>query len=211
MSKIYDISQTLSAKTPVWPGDTAFQAERTWQRDDTCPVNVSKITMSSHAGTHADAPLHYDNAGAAIDAVALTPYIGPCIVVDVVGVSPLIRVEDVEDQIPNKVERVLFKMFEVYPTHVWPENFPALSAELIPFLADKGCLLVGIESPSVDPETSKEIPCHKQIEYYNLAILEGLVLTEVPAGVYDLTALPLKMEGVDASPVRAILRDIQDA
>jgi len=187
---------------PAWPGDTEYAVEATWVLEGGCPVNVSKVTMSSHIGTHADAPLHYSNAGAAMEAVSLTPYIGLCHVVE--GDTALA-------QLPERVERVLLKQFNVYPHDVWPQDFPTPTSDLIDALAARGCQLIGVEAPSIDPETSKDLPCHKAVEWHGMAILEGLVLTDVPCGTYELIAPPLKLAGVDASPVRAILRESGDA
>lgn len=208
MAKIYDISQTISSGIPVWPGDTNFTYEQTWIRDGDCPVNVSKIIMSSHTGTHADAPLHYGNGAADIATVSLRPYLGECHVVDARPHS-VVTADMIE--LPEKVPRVLVKMFDSYPSREWPKNFPTLSPCFIDAIAARGALLVGVESPSIDPETSKDLPAHKAVEKHGLAILEGLVLTEVSVGKYQLIAPPLKLAGVDASPVRAILYEADHA
>ena len=76
--KLWDISPELRPGMPVWPGDAHFEAARTWVMGPGCPVNVSKVTLSTHTGAHADAPLHYAADGAPAGALALHPYIGPC-------------------------------------------------------------------------------------------------------------------------------------
>jgi len=202
MTKIYDISQTIKEGMPIWPGDTEYAADPTWILEGGCPVNVSKLTLSSHTGTHADAPLHYGNHGVPVDGLSLTPYLGLCHVID--GDAGLA-------QLPEKLERVLLKQFKTYPHNVWPVDFPTPTSDFIDGLAARGCQLIGVESPSIDPETSKNLPCHKAVERHGMAILEGLVLTDVPCGTYELIALPLKLAEVDASPVRAILREIKSA
>ena len=210
--KIYDISQVIKAGIPVWPGDSEFTLERTWMLDMECPVNVSKITLSTHTGTHADAPLHYGDGGADIAEISLVPYIGEAHVVDARMVAncsgALIEPHHIESQLPDKVERVLVRTFDQYPHDHWPVDFSAFHSETIHMLAEKGCILVGIDTPSVDPESSKDLPSHNAIKGHGMAILEGLVLDGIAVGAYELIALPLKIADGDASPVRAILRDV---
>ena len=194
---------------PVWPGDSAFTIERTWMLDMECPVNVSKLALSTHTGTHADAPLHYGDGGADIAEVSLTPYMGKAYVVDARGAGALIKPHHIENQLPATVERVLVRTFDKYPHDVWPHGFSAFHVDTIDMLAQKGCLLIGIDTPSVDPESSKDLPSHNAIKGYEMAILEGLVLDEVDTGAWELIALPLKIAEGDASPVRAVLREWQ--
>ena len=177
--------------------------------DMECPVNVSKLTLSTHTGTHADAPLHYGNGGADIADVSLMPYIGKAYVVDARGSGDLIKPQHIESQLPDMAERVLVRTFENYPHDRWPDNFSAFHVDTIDMLAKKGCLLVGIDTPSVDPESSKDLPSHNAIKNHKMAILEGLVLGAVEVGSWELIALPLKIAEGDASPVRAILREWQ--
>jgi arylformamidase len=208
MSKIWDISPTLSAATPVWPGDTTFEAVRNWQIDDNCPVNVSRLTMSTHTGAHADAPFHYDPAGKAIADVALDAYLGRCRVVDVTGAGAAVRLADVGDALDNGVERLLLRTYEKSPQDRWDDNFTAVAPDLIDALAKGGGKLIGIDTPSLDPMISKTMDAHMAVRRGGLAIIEGLVLNDVPEGDYELIALPLKLKDMDAAPVRAILRSL---
>lgn len=205
--KIYDITQVIKLGIPVWPGDSAFSLERTWSLDMECPVNVSKLTLSTHTGTHADAPMHYGDGGDDIAQVSLTPYIGKTHVVDARSCGPLIEPHHIEAQLPERAERVLVRTFSDYPHDVWPEDFSAFHADTIHMLAKRGCILVGIDTPSVDPESSKDLPSHNAIKQHKMAILEGLILSSIEPGAYELIALPLKIAKGDASPVRAILRE----
>lgn len=207
--KIHDISQVIKVGIPVWPGDSAFTIERTWMLDMECPVNVSKLTLSTHTGTHADAPLHYGAGGADIAEVSLKPYIGKAYVVDARDAGALIEPHHIKSQLPDVVERVLVRTFDDYPHDRWPDGFRAFHPDTIDMLAQKGCLLIGIDTPSVDPESSKDLPSHNAIKGHKMAILEGLVLDAVEAGPWELIALPLKIAEGDASPVRAILREWQ--
>lgn len=207
-AKIWDISAPLDVKTPVWPGDTPFQEERCWKIDDHCPVNVGRITLSPHTGAHADAPLHYDAHGLAIGAVSLEPYIGPCRVIDCTHVTGLVRPEDLHTSIEDVPRRVVIRTFKRAPTTEWPTTFSAIAPETIEMLADAGVCLIGVDTPSLDPQTSKTMDAHMAVAKRGMAILEGLVLDDVPVGDFELIALPLKFTNLDASPVRAVLRPL---
>lgn len=208
-----DISQPVRATTPVWPGDTPFSIEETWTIGDGCPVRVSKLTLSTHTGTHADAHAHYDSAGEDAASRDLTPYLGPCLVVDARGGEGAVRLDEVVAAIEACAAppaRVLLRTFDEFPLHTWPADFRAVSAELIEELADRGCRLIGTDAPSIDPETSKTLDAHHAVHRRDMAILEGLVLDAVAPGAYELIALPLRIERADASPVRAILRPLDE-
>ena len=206
MRRLWDISQPLHAGLPVWPGDTAFRADRTWLLDGDCPVNVSQVTLSTHAGTHADAPFHYDADGRTAEALDLDRYVGPCRVIDARHVHGRITPADVAVALAGAPPRVLFRTFERFDQTAWPTDFTTLDADLIEALADIGVRLVGGDGPSIDPEDSKDLPAHNAVCRRGLSILEGLVLDDVPVGDYEQIALPLPLVGLDASPVRAVLR-----
>jgi len=206
MTKIYDISQTIRSGIPVWPDDAEFSLKRTWNIEPGCPVNVSEMTLSTHTGTHTDARLHFDNSGIDCAATPLEAYIGPATVLDIsASVDDLVMPEHLS-ALPDRVERVLLKMFDTFPHDGWDPNFPAISPAAIDLLASRGCVLIGTDVPSLDHQTSKQLHAHFAVDRAEMAILEGLVLDNVPEGQYELIALPLKIEGADASPVRAILR-----
>lgn len=203
---IYDISQSLDRATPVWPGDTSFAQVQTWALGPDCPVNVSALTLSTHTGTHADAPLHYDAAGPAIGAVDLSVYLGPCRVIDRRGAAVLAPGDfaDLADPPP----RLLIRTFDTFPHRHWPARWTTLGAEAIAHLAALGVRLIGIDGPSLDRQDSKAMEAHHAVRAAGMAILEGLVLDAVPPGDYELIALPLKLADADASPVRAVLRSL---
>ncbi|MES2741393.1 MAG: arylformamidase [Pseudomonadota bacterium] len=207
---LWDISPTISAGTPVWPGDTAFAAEATWQIGPGCPVRVSKMTMTTHLGAHCDAPSHYDPAGASIEAVALTPYLGPCRVIDCVGAA-IVDAATLAHALDGVPLRVLLRTYRSAPQTAWDPHFSAVSPAAIALLAAHGVCLIGIDSASLDPQDSKTLDAHHAVRAHGMAILEGVVLDQVPAGDYELIALPLKLAGMDASPVRAILRALPPA
>ncbi|KPP94085.1 arylformamidase [Erythrobacter sp. HL-111] len=204
--RIRDISQRLHPGLPVWPGDTTFVQARTWRMEDGSPVNVSALTLSTHSGAHADAPLHYAQGASDIAGVDLDPYVGECLVVDARGAGRLIEVGDIPPL--QGAERVLFRTFERFPQEQWAGETTALAPGTIEWLAGQGVRLVGIDGPSIDPQDSKDMLAHKTVLKHDLRVLEGLVLDGVEEGRYELIALPLPIVGGDASPVRAVLRDL---
>lgn len=208
---LIDISPALSPATPHWPGDTRFAAERVLTIGGNCPVNVAKLTLSAHAGAHADAPLHYDPAGAPIDEVPLEPYIGPCTVVHVIGARHVLGPDALAARTGARdlAPRVLLRFYETAPQARWDGAFPAVSFEAIHWLADRGAVLIGVDTPSLDPQDSKLMDAHLAIRARDMRVLEGLILDHVAEGDYELIAPPLKLKGLDAAPVRAVLRTLR--
>ena len=204
--RLWDISQVLRPALPVWPGDTRFVAAQTWAMAQGSPVNVSALTLSSHSGAHADAPLHYDADGLSIEAVALDAYLGPCLVVDARGLGSLIEPHHLP--VLNGATRVLFRTYDNFPHDRWTDRWTAVAAQTIAALAAAGVILIGIDGPSLDPQESKTMDAHHAVAAADMRILEGLVLDAVTAGCYELIALPLSIAGADAAPVRAVLRDL---
>jgi len=207
-SRLWDISPPVSAASPVFPGDTPFQQRWTWQIAPDSPVNVSTLTLSPHTGAHADAPLHYDPQGAAIGAVPLDAYLGPCRVIHAIGRRALITPDLIAPQLVDTPPRVLVRTRFRAEVDAWDPDFTALAPETIDLLAELGVKLVGIDTPSLDPAASKTLDSHQRVREHGMAVLECLVLDEVAAGDYELIALPLKLVTADASPVRAVLREL---
>lgn len=206
MKELWDISPPVHAGAPVFPGDTPYQQQWCATLAPGCPVNVSAITMSPHVGAHADAPLHYDAQGAAAGDLPLAPFLGPCRVIHALGCRPLIEwahiAHAVNDPLP---QRVLVRTYAQAPAQ-WDGQLAAYAPDTIERLADRGVLLVGIDTASIDPADSKTLESHQVIRRRNLRVLENLVLDDVPEGDYELIALPLRLTTADASPVRAVLR-----
>jgi arylformamidase len=218
MRTVWDISPPIASDTPVFPGDTPYSQQWTAQIGPGCPVNVSAIAMSAHLGAHADAPLHYSAAEDAlpIGAVSLDPFLGPCRVIHVIAASrpALIAPDDLRHATADGPPllavlppRVLVRTYAKAPA-VWDPHFAAFAPEAIAWLASLGVTLVGIDTPSVDPADSKTLDSHQQLLRHDMRVLENLVLDDVAPGDYELIALPLKLTGADASPVRAILRSL---
>ena len=206
--RLWDISPPVHAGAPVFPGDTPYRQEWAATIAPGCPVNVSAITLSPHVGAHADAPLHYDPQGTAIGVVDLLPFLGRCRVVHAIGCGPLVRREHLAHAWAGLPPRVLVRTYARAPQDAFDEALPAFDAALIEALADQGVQLVGIDSASVDPAASKDLPSHQVLRRRGLRVLENLVLDDVPEGDYELIALPLKLVAADASPVRAVLREL---
>jgi arylformamidase len=208
MKRLWDISPPVYAGAPVFPGDTAYTQEWTAQLAPGCPVNVSRMTLSPHVGAHADAPLHYDNEGRAIGSVSLDAYIGPCRVIHAIGCGPLIEWHHIEHAARDLPSRVLVRTYERMPVDAWDENLTAYAPATIERLAERGVKLIGIDTASIDPAPSKTLDSHQVIRRLDLRVLENLLLDEVAEGDYELIALPLKLTTADASPVRAVLREL---
>jgi arylformamidase len=208
MRRLWDISPPVHAASPVFPGDTRYAQRWVAQLGPGCPVNVSELTLSPHTGAHADAPLHYDAAGAAIGAVDLDPYLGPCRVIHAIGCGPLVEVRHLEHALAGLPPRVLVRSYARAPVDRFDDALPAYAPQTIEHLAGLGVRLVGIDTASIDPAPSKTLPSHQVVRRLGLRVLENLLLDDVPEGDYELIALPLKLTTADASPVRAVLRDL---
>ena len=207
-ARLWDISPPVDVGSPVFPGDTPFLLEWPARIGPGCPVNVSTLTLSPHTGAHADAPLHYGDEGAAIGAVPLAPYLGPCRVIHAVNCGPLVQWAHLSHALKDLPPRVLVRTYARMPQNHFDGHLPAYAPETIERLADLGVLLVGIDSASIDPAGSKALASHQVIRRRNLRVLENLLLDDVPEGDYELIALPLKLTTACASPVRAVLREL---
>jgi arylformamidase len=208
MKRIWDISPPVAPGSPVFPGDTPYSQEWTAELGPGNPVNVSRITLSPHVGSHADAPLHYDSDGAPIGALDLAPYLGPCRVIHAIGCGPLVEWKHVQHALDRLPQRVLLRTYDKAPVDAWDDGFAAYAPDTIKRFAMRGVKLVGIDTASIDPAQSKTLDSHQVIRRLNLRVLENLVLDDVAEGDYELIALPLKLTTADASPVRAVLRSL---
>lgn len=202
--KIVDISPTLSPRIAVWPGDVPFSRQIACSIAGGANIDLSSITTTVHVGAHTDAPNHYVGDGAGIAERPLERYFGPCEVIAVtVGRGERIRPHHLPG--PVRAPRVLFHTGTFPDPDHFNTDFAALSPELVDALAAQGVGLVGIDTPSIDLCDDKVLHTHLAVARHDLAILEGIVLDHVEPGLYTLVALPLKLEGADASPVRAVL------
>lgn len=207
MKRIFDITPPITTSLAVWPGDTPPSREVLCDMHKGANITLSTLRATVHLGAHADGPNHYGTEAPSIDQRSLDFYLGPCQVMRVRAerhsrVGP----EQLHSEI--RAPRLLIATGTYPDSTAFNEDFAALSPLLIEYLAERGVKLIGIDTPSVDLFDSKDLPTHRAILKRDMAILEGLVLRDVPEGVYELIALPLPLVGFDASPVRAILRDI---
>ncbi|UDF34677.1 UNVERIFIED_ORG: arylformamidase [Shinella sp. XGS7] len=207
MKRLWDISPLVAPDAPIFPGDEPYALRWTARLSPGCPVNLSALTMSPHVGAHADAPLHYADGVASAAEVDLHAYLGPCRVIHAIGCGALIRIEHLAHAAADLPERVLVRCMQRADT-VWNPDFTAYAPETVAWLAERGVRLIGLDTPSVDPASSKTLDSHQQLLRLNLRVLENLVLDDVPEGDYELIALPLKLAGACASPVRAVLRSL---
>lgn len=205
--KIHDISRPVNKAIGVWPGDTPFDFSFVAKIAEGAAVNVGRIEMSVHTGAHVDAPLHFDDAGADVASVPLEKYLGPCVVADVRPSRRGIRPDDLPDgldALARETGRVLLRSYGERPA-AFDEHMAHATPELADWLAARGVILLGIDTDSMDAFESKELPAHRRLNQHGVAILEGIDLSAVAPGRYELVALPLRIEGADGSPVRAVL------
>ena len=207
MNRVWDISPTVSPTAPLFPGDLPYALEWTARLGPGCPVNLSAVHLSPHVGAHADAPLHYANGGPSIDEVDLAPYLGPCRVIHALNCGALIEIAHLQHLSGNLPPRVLVRTRHRALT-AWSEDFAAFAPATMGWLAAQGVRLIGLDTPSVDPAVSKTLESHAGLLRHDMRVLENLVLDDVPEGDYELIALPLKLQGACASPVRAVLRSL---
>ena len=215
--EIFDISRTLSDELAPWPGDTPFHFELKWKMAEGATVNVGAINMGVHNGTHADATFHFDESGDPIERMPLDPYVGDAIVVDLtkmfaragddldrrqqIGVADLQAFSASLEQAP----RLLLKTGVWKDSNIFPDWIPVIAPDVPEWLRERRVKLLGMDLPSVDPIEAKKLTNHYALAAARIAIVESLDLSEVEAGIYHLSALPLKIDGGDAGPVRAIL------
>jgi len=206
---LYDISPPITNDLKVWPGDTPASREVLLDMDRGDPITLSTLRATAHLGAHADAPSHYGEDAPSIDEVDLELYVGRCQVIAVpVGCGRLVGVDDLKVEIA--AERILLATGTYPDPATFNEDFAGLDPEVVDHLAESGVRLIGIDTPSVDPFGSEALPAHRRCLERGIAILEGLVLEGVSEGIYEMIALPLRLVGFEASPVRAVLRTIDD-
>lgn len=206
--RLHDISQRLRAELPVWSGDSFFDCSVTAAVSQGSSVTLHKISLSTQSGTHAECSRHVRDDAMPLDQLDLTAFVGECELRDVSAARDRVTLSDVLDRLPSKLERVLLRTMRTPDWNRWPSGFTAIDPDLIDALAARGCRLIGTDAPSIDPETCKLLRSHHAAHRAGMAILEGLVLDHLKEGRYELIALPLPIAGIEATPVRAVLREI---
>jgi len=208
---IHDISLPLApGRTPIWPGDPPLERTLAWRIGDASDANVSRLSLSVHTGTHVDAPLHYIEDGASVDALDLSVLVGPCRVSAVPTVGNIIQASDLGAlQLPAGVQRLLLKTrnSSLWAQHAgaFQSRFVSLSPEAAQWIVQRGIRLIGIDYLSVEPVDCAEPVVHRTLLAAGVIPLEGIDLTGITPGSYTLVCLPLRIEGSDGAPARAIL------
>ena len=201
----FDVTPLVSERLGVFPGDRGYSRRVAMSFKGGDHLELSSIETTLHLGAHADAPSHYDPTGVGIGERALSPYLGLAQVISARAIpGERVAVSQLAER-TVRAPRVLLNTGSFPDPDRWNSDFCGVEPELIDWLADQGAVLIGLDTPSLDPENSKALESHARVRARGLAVLEGLVLNQVPDGLYVLVALPLKLEGADASPVRAIL------
>jgi arylformamidase len=205
--RIHDISRPVRAGIPVWPGDTDYAFSFVARIAEGSSVNVGRLEMSVHTGAHVDAPLHFADGAPDVASVPLSKYLGPCVVADVRPSRRGIEPADLPAHLDADVRetgRLLIRSYADRPA-AFDEHMAHATPALADWLGARGAVLLGIDTDSMDAFESKELPAHKRLMDHGVAILEGIDLSRVASGRYELVALPLRLVGADASPVRAVL------
>ena len=210
--QIFDVSRALSNDLAPWPGDTPFHFELKWMMAEGATVNVGAVRMGVHNGTHADAPFHFEQGGNTIERMPLETYLGDAVVVDLTRLfetdrTRKITIADIESSSDalERAPRLLLKTGVWKNSKVFPESIPVIAADVPEWLRARKVKLIGLDVPSVDPIEAKNLVNHHALAAAGIAIVESLDLSEVEAGIYHFSALPLRITGGDAGPVRAIL------
>lgn len=203
--KIFDITPKIQSKLAVFPGDVAFERQVSLDFNLGNHLQLSAMRTTLHLGAHADSSSHYHPQGQGIEKRPLEAYFGRTQVIHVpTRLGERVQCADIQGK-NILAPRVLFFTNSFPDPDQWNHDFMSLSPELIFFMASQGVKLLGIDTPSVDPETSQALESHQALFQTGICVLEGLALSKVPEGVYSLVALPLPIVNGDASPVRAIL------
>ncbi|MBW8771610.1 MAG: cyclase family protein [Gemmatimonadetes bacterium] len=203
---LHDISVEVRVGTPEWPGDAPFECGWTMRMAEGGSVNLSRIGGSPHVGTHADAPLHVHDGWPASDLLPLEAFLGDAVVIDVSG-SPAGPLSiGVDDARLAGVERLLLRTGHCIADGAFPSDWPVLDPTVAATLAERGLRLFGVDAPSVDTRHSTQLEVHHALFGGGAFVLENLDLRGVSEGRYELIALPQRLAGLDAAPVRAVLR-----
>ncbi|GAB4074150.1 arylformamidase [Barrientosiimonas marina] len=210
MGEWIDISQPLNNDLAHWPGDQAFNYQTPLTKDQTGSVNIGRVTTSAHVGTHADAPYHFQKDGKKILDLEIDRYIGPCRVVDL-QMFNRIDANALKSKVTAYTERLLIRTSLPNDPKRFPEDVTPITADGARYMQTLGVQVVGVDTPSVDPITSKELVGHHALFEHDINILENVMLDHVDEGMYELIALPLPLQDADGSLVRAVIKPMKGA
>jgi len=206
---LYDVTRPITAGFPTWPGDCPCRIDWKARIGPGVPYNSFELHLSPHTGTHADGPFHVLEDGLMIGAAPLEAFLGAARVVDAAGRESLDAGWAAGVLAAGVPERLLVRTGAWTDPAVFPTRFAALDGEAARMLADAGVRLFGTDAPSPDPFDSRDLPAHRALLAAGAGILENVMLDGVPEGEYELIALPLRLMDADASPVRAVLRELR--
>ena len=214
MPTYYDVTVPLSNGLPTYPGDPGIEISnwRSLSKGDT--ANVSMVSFGAHTGTHVDAPAHFIAGAGKVEDLPLDALIGEALVVQAPDECLVIDEGFVKAHVAHGTARVLFKTrnsaFWNEPEPQFHKDFTYLTVEAATLLRDQGAKLVGIDYLSIEKSKSPGHPTHIALLSRGIVILEGLNLSNVPAGRYELICLPLKLRSElgDGAPTRAVLRTL---
>jgi arylformamidase len=204
VAKVHDISVPINAAMHVYDGNPGFRLERVDSIAAGASANVSRLDLGVHNGTHVDAPVHFIDGGAGTESLDLGTLIGPASVVDATTVSGDLDAEALGAiAFPSDLTRILFKTSNsrLWSRGTFSRDFVRLSGSGARFLIERGVRLVGIDYLSIG-----DAEAHRELLSGRVIALEGLDLREVEPGPYELICLPLRLEGSDGAPARAVLR-----
>jgi arylformamidase len=207
--KIFDLSLPVSPDMPVWPGDPAVVLEQVSSMDAGKHSNVSRLACGVHSGTHVDAPHHFMNDHRTVESLLLDMLIGPAQVVQIPPDEKVVTAKVLENAgVASGTVRLLIKTSN---SQLWQAGekefftgFVGVSADGAEWLVRRGMKLVGIDYLSIAPY-KQSVPTHQALLGAGTIVVEGLDLSAVLPGMYDLYCLPLKLVGSDGAPARAVL------
>ena len=210
--RIYDISLTISPAIPIWPGDPSIVVERIATIATGSEVNLTRLEMCAHSGTHVDAPFHFiDGDVPTVDQLSLKVLSGRAYLLHLPDCDLITAAALESAEIPPRTRRLLFKTRNstYWSAHGsdFQENYVGLSKDGAQWLVDKGIKLVGIDYLSIAPFSDTR-PTHEILLKAGVVVIEGLDLSSVTQGRYTLHCLPLKLAGADGAPARAILTGV---
>lgn len=204
--KVYDVSMSIRGGMVTWPGEEPVKVERTRSMESGDRLNLTRLEMGAHTGTHIDAPSHFVDGAAGVDSISPSILVGPALVVEIRGVRQIGQEALEEARLSDGVKRVLLKTDNVDLANrdQFDESFSYITPDGARYLLDRGIKVLGVDYLSV-AEYGKGEEVHRALLTEGVVIIEGLDMRGVPPGIYQMAALPLKIAGCDGAPARVVL------
>ncbi len=211
---IHDVSVPIHPQMVVWPGDPEPVVRLLSSRGQNAAATVRQISLSTHAGTHVDAPEHFVTGGRTVDQIQLERMVGECQVVEVRSEEAAISPRDLQSAWPGDYSgpsRVLLKTLNsrrrLLEDGMFHRDFQALSGDAARWLVDHGVITVGIDYYSIEPFRTPGHPAHMALLSHDVLVIEGVNLADILPGRYRLLCLPIRIAGSDGAPTRVMLED----